>query len=206
LNVYSEFARIHADGRVTAPENPREILSPAIVRNGFTSFQVVVEAKPGEKYALYVGLNPPDAVKVTLYRESGADLEPVDLPFRGDGPAVFWMDVWCDRAAPVRRVKIEPEVSVAGDWARYPMEARVMEATVPDPARPAVADLREFLCARAREEDALTGMHERNGRQDAAMAPPASKSDLLRQLGNCKALAENPEAYLRVRDYLFRVR
>jgi hypothetical protein len=206
LNVYSEFARIDTGGRVIAPESPREILSPAIVRNGFTSFQIVVEEKPGEKFALFVGLNPPDAVKVTLYRESGALLEPVELPFHGEGAAVFWMDVWCDRAAPVRRVKIEPELSVAGDWARYPMEARVMEATVPDLARPVVADLREFLCGRAWAEDALTGMHQRNGRQDAALAQPALKRDLLRQLGDCHTLAGNPEVYLRVRDYLLRVR
>ena len=38
---------------MTAPANPREILSPAIVRNGFTSFQIAVQAKPGEEYTLY---------------------------------------------------------------------------------------------------------------------------------------------------------
>jgi hypothetical protein len=49
LNVYSEFARIDMNGAVTAPDNPREILSPMLVRNGFTSFQVVIAAKPGEE-------------------------------------------------------------------------------------------------------------------------------------------------------------
>jgi hypothetical protein len=205
LNVYSEFARIDMNGAVTAPENPREILSPALVRSGFTSFQVVVAAKADEEYALYVGLNP-EAVKVTLYRESVDRLDPVDLPFHGSGPAVFWMDVWCDRAALVRRVKIEPELNASGDWVRYPMEARVMEATVPDQTRPVIGDLREFLCGHGRDEDAIALLRERNGRQDAALAQSIRKHDLLRQLGECKALAANPEVYLRIRDYLFRLR
>jgi hypothetical protein len=206
LNVYSEFARIDPDSRVTAPRNPREILSPAIVRNGFTSFQIVVEAKPDVEYTLYVGLNPADAVTVTLYRASAGGLSPVDLPFRGSGPAVFWMDVWCDRAAPVRRIKIEPELEIAGNWVRYPMEARVMEAAVPAETRPLVTDLHQFLCGRGREADAPARLRERNGQQDAALAQGMAKKDLLSRLGGCEAVIENPEAYLAVRDYLFRLR
>src|SRR5260370_42579381 len=44
LSVYSEFARIDAKGNVTSPESPREILSPALARNAFATFQVVVQA------------------------------------------------------------------------------------------------------------------------------------------------------------------
>src|ERR1700733_6174718 len=58
LSVYSEFARINASGEVTAPETPREILSPALVRNGFTSFQVVVQAPADRQWWLFVGQNP----------------------------------------------------------------------------------------------------------------------------------------------------
>jgi hypothetical protein len=145
-------------------------------------------------------------VKVTLYRQSSAEVDPVDLPFHGAGPAVFWMDVWCDRAAPLRRVKIEPELNVSGDWVRYPMEARVMEAIVPEQTRPVLGDLREFLCGRGGNEDPIARVRERNGRQDAALAQSMPKHDLLRQLGECKTLAANPEAYLRIRDYLFRLR
>src|ERR1700674_4901229 len=47
LRVFSEFAAINAQGEVVAPESPREILSPAIVRNGFTSFQVVIQGPKG---------------------------------------------------------------------------------------------------------------------------------------------------------------
>ena len=38
------------------------------------------------------------------------------------------MDLWVDANAPVRRVKIEPQVGIDGDWVTYPMEVRVMEA------------------------------------------------------------------------------
>lgn len=206
LNVYSEFARIDASGMVTSPANPREILSPMLVRNGFTSFQIVLEADKGAEYRLYIGLNPPDAVKVTVYRELENRLDPVDLPFHGEGPAAFWMDVWCDPSAPVRRIKIEPELFTAGDWVRYPMEARVMDATVPDKIRPFVAGLREFLCGRDSAIEATSTLRDRNARQDAALAQGIAKQILLRQMGKCPALLENPEAYLRLRDYLFRVR
>ena len=43
LTVFSEFARIDATGKVTSPADPREILSPALARNAFSSFQIVVE-------------------------------------------------------------------------------------------------------------------------------------------------------------------
>src|ERR1041385_2485379 len=120
--VYSEFARINEKGVVTAPAQPREILSPAIVRNGFTSFQIVVEVEPDTPYWLYVGQNPENAVRVTVYRESGEKLEPVELPVGGKSTQVFWMDVWADRDAPVRRIKVQPQLSVKGDWVEYPME------------------------------------------------------------------------------------
>src|SRR5579884_66759 len=117
LTVYSELAEIDsASGKVIAPETPREILSPALIRNGFTSFQVVVEAPNDTKWWLFVGQNPENAAKVTIYRESGQMLEPVELPLRGDGSAVFWMDVWLDRDAPVQRIKLEPELYVNDDW------------------------------------------------------------------------------------------
>jgi hypothetical protein len=213
LNVYSEFVRFNSRGEVTAPENPREILSPAMVRNGFTSFQILVEAKPGENYTLYVGLSPQDVVKVTMYRESGDRPQPVDLPFRGQGTSVFWMDVWCDRAVPVQRVKIEPELYVAGDWVRYPMEARVMEAVVPEAGRTAFPDARELLCGPARHYYSYlnvpdtTRFHERNRTQDAALASRVPKDAVVQAVGDCYSIDwNNPEAYLRIRDYLFRLR
>ena len=101
LRVYSEFAQIDATGKVTAPAEPREILSPAIARNAFSSFQVVVDVPQGTPYQLYVAQNPENAVEVTLYRENGDKLERVEQPVSGDSTQVFWMDLWTARDAPV---------------------------------------------------------------------------------------------------------
>jgi len=54
LSVYSEFAQIDAPA-CHCSGDPREILSPAVVRNGFTSF---VEAPAETKWWLFVGQNP----------------------------------------------------------------------------------------------------------------------------------------------------
>jgi len=217
LRVYSEFAAINAKGEVVAPESPREILSPAIVRNGFTSFQVVIQAPKGTPFTLHVGQNPADAVKVTLYRRAGDRLEPVDLPYQGDSTQVLWMDLWTDRGAPVRRVKIEPQLFIDGDWVIYPMEARVVVATVPDdapvpkgPSTPLEA-MRNFLCgdkpAGGPASDSI-GPHFRNASQDLALAAKATKKEELQQLfGACTAPPPaDPEWYLRIRDYLLRLR
>jgi hypothetical protein len=212
LRVYSEFARINAAGEATAPARPREILSPAIVRNGFTSFQVVVQVPKGTAYWLYIGQNPEDAVRVTMYRESGARLEKTDLPFQSSSTEILWMDVWADRTAPVRRIKIEPELNISGDWTVYPMEARVMDAVVPDGERAEgyaspVDVARNSVCGSrlvsASINDAAR-MHFRNALQDTALAGRAPKEDLRRLVACDSKAPEDPEWYLRIRDYLFR--
>ena len=208
LRVYSEFARFNAAGNVTAPAQPREILSPALVRNGFTSFQIAVRVAPGTPYWLVVGENPEDAVKVTVYRESGGKLEQVDLPYSGDRTQVFWMDVWTDRDAPVRRIKVEPQLSVKDEWLVYPMEARVMNATVPSGGVEGNA-----ICGARADPMVDKGggdierLRSRNAQQDRAMAVAAPKEELRRLSTGCESKsAEDPESYLRIRDYLFRMR
>jgi hypothetical protein len=216
LSVYSEFARIDAKGNVTVPESPREILSPAVARNAFTSFQVVVQAPENKSWWLYIGQNPENAVRVTMYREAEGKLEPEELPILGKGTQVFWMDVWTDRAAPVERIKVEPQLNIDDDWVVYPMEARVMEAIVPDGERPAgaiepVELMRGFLCGVAGKPvtaNSVTpaSLRSRNARQDLALAPRAPKADLQKLFGACDAAAPaNPEWYLRLRDYFFRM-
>src|ERR1051325_903273 len=71
VRVYSEFVTFDASGEPAVPKEPREILSPAIVRNGFTSFQIVVQQPAHTHWTLYVGENPEGAVRVTVYRETG---------------------------------------------------------------------------------------------------------------------------------------
>ena len=217
LRVYSEFARIDPSGQVVAPAQPREILSPAIARNAFTSFQVVVQLPRPAHYWLHLGLNPEDAVRVTLYRESGDRLTPVQTPIEGEGSQVLWLDVWTGRDAPVRRIKIEPQLYIDRDWVVYPMEARVMEATVPDGVRPdgglaPIVVMRSFVCgtkpeAAAAPELSMTRFRYRNAQQDVALAGRGRKEDLRNLIGGCDAAPPaDPESYLRVRDFLFRMR
>jgi hypothetical protein len=200
INVYSEFAEINSNGVVTAPANPREILSPAIVRNGFTSFQVVVKVAPETPYWLYVGENPEDAVRVTLYRKSGEKMEPVELPYEGKSTQIFWLDLWTGRDAPVRRVKIEPQLKIDRDWLTYPMEVRVLDAVVPDSTPPSA------LCSAERTRD----FSFRNVMQDAKLATLLPKSDVEKLKSQCPASSPSgaaySESYLRIRDYLFRMR
>jgi len=200
LRVFSEFVRFDKAGDPVAPAQPREILSPALVRNGFTSFQISIQGPPGVRWTLYVGLNPEDAVKITLYRPIGDRLELVEQPVQGEGVQIVWMDVWTDRAAPVRRIKVEPQLMVGEDWVIYPMEGRVMDAVVPEVDKPPA-----LLCGRNTPSEG--GHHLRNARQDAALSTLAPKEELQRVTAGCAATPlENPESYLRIRDYLFRLR
>jgi len=221
VGVYTEFARLDALGKVLAPETPREILSPALVRNGFTSFQVAIMAEKGEPWRLFIGQNPDNAVTVTMYRETGQRLEPVELPVEGDGPAVLWMDVWTARGAPVARIKIEPQLDYRQDWVIYPIEGRVMEATAGDgPAPPGSGDavdvMRGLVCAAKPGEEVpspasapltIARLRYRNARQDLTLAAHAPREELQKLFGPCEAPPpDDVEWYLRIRDYLFRLR
>jgi hypothetical protein len=218
VSVYSEFARIDIKtGNVIAPETPREILSPAVVRNGFTSFQVVVQAPAGDKWWLFVGQNPENAFKLTMYKESAAGLERVDFPIQSEGTQVYWLDVWTAPDAPVRRVKLEPELNLHDDWVIYPIEARVVDAKIPETQSRASGDpvraMRAFLCGAPTSESvseeglSLPGLRLRNARQDLALSAGAPKDELKNLFGDCAAPPpQDPEWYLKIRDYLFRLR
>lgn len=216
LRVYSEFAQIDATGKVTAPAEPREILSPAIARNAFSSFQVVVDVPSGTPYQLYVAQNPENSVDVTLYRENGDKLEKVAQPVSGNSTQVFWMDLWTARDAPVQRIKVEPQLYVNNDWVIYPMEARVMEATVPREDHENLAPLawvQQRVCGLIVDvistgESQMTAdrLRRRNEQQDFALATRISDDELKKALGSCELPVNNPEWYFRIRDYLLRLR
>jgi hypothetical protein len=206
LTVYSEFARIDTKtGEVLAPETPREIISPAVVRNGFTSFQVVVQAPPDDKWWLFIGQNPENAFKITMYKESGEALQPLDLPIQSQGTAIFWMDVWTDATAPVRRVKLEPELNLHDDWVIYPLEARVVDAVVSGAAG-WVCPLQITVAPTD-----VARLQLRNAEQDGALATKLSKDEIDKLSADCGAPQSTAqrfwtEEYLKIRDYLFRLR
>ncbi len=220
VQVYSEFAQLNDAGEVLAPANPREILSPAVARNAFSSFQIAIQVPKSTKFLVYMGQNPEDAAKVMLYRRAAAKpgLERVELPYSGQSSQVLWMDLWIDAKAPVRRVKIEPQIGINGDWTTYPMEVRVMEPVVPDStaslagvASPFEA-MRAFLCGT--KVQPLAGrvpvgaeMLFRNAQQDVALAGAGSmplREEMRKAMGGCTAAEPaDPEFYLRLRDYVF---
>ena len=153
IKVYSELTRIDPFGEIVRAdrgEPPREILSPAIPRNAYSTFRVVIYGKPGTPYTLHAGQNPENAVGLDVYREiyvqSGAEwipdrLERVNLPYDGvlGTPALpgqtaqtFLLDLHVDEKAAVRRIKVEAQVWIIDRWLEYPMEVRVVPTVVPD--------------------------------------------------------------------------
>src|SRR5262245_30244076 len=125
LQVYSEFRRVDARGEILAADRagkPREILSPAVVRNAFASFRVVASSPAGQPFTLYIGQNPDTVFQLTAYREilgpGGIPdrLEPVKLPYtyhyasRAEPISQsFWLDIWAPINAPVRRIRVEAQ-------------------------------------------------------------------------------------------------
>ncbi len=177
LTVYSELRRINPEGRIVKADqggNAREILSPAMPRNGFLSFHLVVQAPQKERFTLYIGQNPERAVRVDVYREiyekQGEEwipdaLELVKLPFDGmisedRTTASFWVDLWVSGRGAPQRIKVEPQLYVQGRWTIYPMEVRIKAVVMPVSGSPhgasgAVAQssdialrgvLRSYLC------------------------------------------------------------
>jgi hypothetical protein len=128
------------------------------------------------------------------------------------------MDLWVDPNAPVRRVKIEPQMGVDGDWVTYPMEVRVMEPVVPDRsgAEEGVASpfevMHVYLCGGKFRPPAGrvpigAELLFRNAQQDVALAAAGStplRDEMKKAMGGCNANPPaDPEFYLRLRDYLF---
>lgn len=159
IQVYSEFQRIDPFGNVVAvdkAERPREILSPAVARNAWSSFHVAVKAPPGSSF-LFVQQNP-EWVQATLYREHFVKTEAgwipdtlekmmenpalVQLPDQtppipGQTTAVYWLDIWVPGNTRVARMRLEVGLKVDTQWVVYPVELRVLEARaaeVPDKA------------------------------------------------------------------------
>jgi hypothetical protein len=131
---------------------PREILSPAVARNGFATFHVAVTIPPNESYFLYVIPNPVSACRVFLYKEHFVKTEAGWIPDRltevkrlpdfgvvpdpddsveGQTTRVYLLDLWLPPDADVARFRLEVQLKV-GDWTVRPMELRVTSLRVPD--------------------------------------------------------------------------
>lgn len=215
VRVYSEFVEFDRAAMVSAPPHPREILSPAVPRNGFTSLQISVQVPPEKSYFLYIRQNPEDALRIVPFREESDQLRPMVLPFHGSGPQVFWMDVWAERTAPLKRIVVEPQVRIGDDWLVYPMEARIINTIFPDtPLAEGLATpyavLKAHVCGGKIEAAppgprSLARLRFRNAQQDLLLAAGLSKDALSELMGGCNSPEpQDPESYLRIRDYLLR--
>jgi hypothetical protein len=159
IRLYSEFERFDPFGSPVASDRdmtPREILSPAMARNGHLSLHVVITAPAGTNYLLYTGSNPPDILQIKLYREyfspCGNDYCPdwlteqntptfgVIPEFRQDlaRPAMdrqttrcYLLDIWAPPGTPPRRVRVEALLKT-GTWLVAPLEVRIVAPTVPE--------------------------------------------------------------------------
>ncbi|MGD0200819.1 MAG: hypothetical protein ABSD27_08730 [Bryobacteraceae bacterium] len=211
VRVYSEFQRIDPFGNVVEAdraETPREILSPRLLRHTHTSLVVAVTPPPGQLYWVFIGQNPEHSVGLTVYRavfvQRGAAwipdaLEPVQvnesgllasapLQVPGQTTVVYWVDLWVDQDATVRRSRLEIQLNSGGRWFIYPLELRVLAPRVPTPRWPleplasvdapssesARAVLRPYICGAAAPgaEGTLTirKLIRRNARRDVALA------------------------------------
>ncbi len=216
LRVFSEFARIGTDGEPKAPETPREVLSPAVARNAYATFQVVVKTGQGNTAMLWIGQNPENSFRVNLYRDQAGKLVPTAEPVEIKGTEVLWIDMFVNRSTPVSRIKLEPELYLKDDWVIYPMEIRVAEPVVPDSvtssgSASAMEVMRSFTCGTKLEvspaapPSTRANLVFRNALQDLQLAPTAPKAELQKIAGPCnQPEPANPEYYLRVRDFLVR--
>jgi len=206
VEVYSEFQPF---GRAPEAPEPREIISPAVARNGFATFRVLVNAPPGTSFFLFCQTNPPDIVQARLYKVAlpSGGLEPVRSPNFGVVPEgassrAYLLDVWIPRDAEAgRRVRLELQLKI-GDWVVYPMELRIQKATVPFAGSPLASpeSLAEALARNRRQDQAfedllqlpevwfLTAQHIAN--QWTAHSPLSA--------------ADDAEWYLKARDLLYR--
>lgn len=130
---------------------PREILSPAVARNGFATFHVAVSVPAKASYFLYVLPNPVNACRVFVYKEHFVQTPAGWIPDRltevqrlpdygvmpdpddgieGQTTRVYLVDLWLPPDADVARFRLETQLKV-GDWTVRPMEVRVVEARYP---------------------------------------------------------------------------
>jgi len=204
VHIYSEFRRIAPNGAVLEqdrPGRPREIISPAVARNGFASFRLVLSAPAGKSFALHFSDNPEKSFQYTLYRELAAQsgqtavpdlLEHAPLPVSGvftDSPITYWLDILVPAAIPTGRIRVEAQLNVDDHWIIYPLEVRVLPASIPRhaalsfplpsanlvSAQSALVPLQNYLCGKPAPvpqtgPPTIRQMIARNALQDVALA------------------------------------
>jgi hypothetical protein len=206
IHIYSEFERFDPFGNPVAADRdmaPREILSPAMARNGHLSVHVVLTGPAGTNYFLYAASNPPGILQMKVYREHfircgdgycpdwlteqklpsfGAIPESV-FSMEGQVSRSYLLDIWAPPDTPPRRVRVEALMKTAF-WLVAPMEVRIVAPTVP-----------ESVPERVR-------IYEQNVAPADAPASATAHIQLLRFLSHLPI--QSPPHILRVRDIIQR--
>ena len=190
--VVSEYQRIRPDGETVLADRiqrRREVISPAVARNAWTTFRVVVEAPPDRPYYIYVAQNPDHVVEVKIYQEEYArqgdewvpdHVKPVNMPVaatltEGQKTQSYLLDLWVPDSAPVGRFRLEVQLNANDRWVIYPLEIRVQDAMAPAKTQ-STATPRDYVCgapATPRPAPDLTriaGFIGRNIAQDLMLA------------------------------------
>jgi hypothetical protein len=200
VDIYSEFSRVDPFGEIVPADRgaqPREILSPAVARNAWASFHVVISAPPKTTYLLYVVTNPLDACRVALYKEHfektpagwapdrltelkrlpdfGVIPDPDDS-VEGQTTRAYLLDLWIPRDAAVARFRLEVQLKV-GTWVVRPMEVRVIAPRVPD-LRVAAEPVPLPPVSSGADTVALGALGDPDGR---AYPPPATVRAIIRR-------------------------
>ncbi len=193
IKVLSEFRRVDGKGEIVAADQggqPREILSPGLMRNTFYSLRVVVDPPKGKWFQFEIAQNP-EGLGVTVYKElPGGRLEKVAMPVHkiGERLEVYWLDLWIAPKSLVRRIRLEAQLHDGDGWRIAPMEVRVLKGIAPQPKRagaqlpaweesadaPARQAMREFVCDEAAKPAlprlTVHALVRRNALQDMALA------------------------------------
>lgn len=230
LEIHSEFQRIDPFGNFLDAGPRREILSPAVARNAWASFQLAASVREGEPSFLYIQQNP-ERFRVEVYRErfikTGAGclpdrLQRVNLPYTFMLPdaedniprqntVVFWLDVWVPAETPSERMRLQALLKSGDRWLVAPMEVRVQRAVVPagkwkpGPAPPVTARLDAALAgpwcgAGQGTAEALT--LRQMVRRNALQDRRLAKTPPSEMRAWCEGAQTPPEWYLKIRDRL----
>lgn len=201
VSVWSEFQRPRPDGEVVAADRVaarREILSPALVRNGWVSLLFSVEAPAGENYTVYIAQNPDATAQADVYQleysEHGGEwvpdgLKAVAQPVQavlsdGQKTQLYLLDLFLAADTPVERFRLEIQLYAAGRWTIYPMEMRPVETIAP-----AAAPLRGVLAPVAARADETLRLALRAALCEAG-AGPVQRLDSLRAVALRNALQD----------------
>ena len=201
VSVWSEFQRLRPDGEVVAADRVaarREILSPALVRNGWVSLLFSVEAPAAENYTVYIAQNPDTTAKAAIYQleysEHGGEwvpdgLKAVAQPVQaalseGQKTQLYLLDLFLPADTPVERFRLEIQLHAAGRWTIYPMEMRPVETVAP-----AAAPLRGVLAPVAARADETLRLALRDALCGAG-AGPVQRLDSLRAVTLRNALQD----------------